>query len=194
MKNVFKIFLSFILIMMISCDSLLRDSEKPIDPSNTHWEMPTESSVVFNNMINAFQYREYESYIKCYSDSTTNNGKEFIFVPTATVDYPEKFENWGRSEELAYFKNMLSSCPIDSTLEFSILKEEEINNIGDSIQYQINYEIKVHHNLDNLNNKFVGSANIWLMKNPQNYWVIYFFEDISTSDEFPNWTDLKEYY
>ena len=61
-------------------------------------------------------------------------------------------------------------------------------------QYQINYEIKVHHNLDNLNNKFVGSANIWLMKNPQNYWVIYFFEDISTSDEFPNWTDLKEYY
>lgn len=29
--------------MMISCDSLLRDSEKPIDPSNTHWEMPIES-------------------------------------------------------------------------------------------------------------------------------------------------------
>ena len=194
MKNIFKILLFLILLTMISCDSLLRDGEDPINPSDSHWNMPTESNVVFDNMTNAFQYREYESYIKCYSDSSMNNGIEFTFIPTATVDYPEKFENWGRAEELVYFRNMLSSCPIDSILGLNILGKEEINNTGDSIQYQISYEINVHHTLDNLNNKFVGSANIWLKKNSQNYWSIYYFEDISISDVLPSWTNLKEYY
>ncbi len=194
--NIFsKIFLFLISsIIIISCDSLLRDSEKPNDPSDTHWKMPTESNVVFDNMSNAFKYRESESYVKCYSDSSINNSEEFVFIPTATVDNPEKFTNWGREEENVYFENMLSSCSIDSILEFNVLEEEEIINTGDSIQYQINYEIKIHHNFDNLNNKFIGSANVRLIKNHLNYWVIYYFEDISISDDLPNWTDLKEYY
>lgn len=194
MKSVPKIFIIVFLITIFSCEQLFRENEKPINPSDIHWELPTESNTVFENMTDAFQYREYDSYIKCFSDSASNNGVKFIFIPTATVDNPDKFLNWGRVEELVFFQNILSSCSKDSIFQMNILDKIKLNSFGDSVQYNIEYEIKIHHDYDNLNNKFIGSANIMLMKNPQNYWVIYYFEDISISEVLPNWTDLKEYF
>jgi len=64
---------------------------------------------------------------------------------------------------------------------------------GDTISYQINYNIIANHTRQGIDKQFNGRSYIKLIRNNQNYWVIYYWQDIPVSTD-ATWSDLKAYF
>ncbi len=179
-------------MIFVSCEGLMRGSEPPIRPSVDHFVPPTDPGLVFANLENAFTYREYDIYSRCLSDSLTS-GKTFHFdaAPVKAVTFPP---DWDRQNEELYFQELLAACPNDSLLLLSITNDDiPDSDEGDTISYQINYNIVANHSRQGVDKLFNGRSYIKLIRNNQNYWVIYYWQDIPVSTD-ATWSDLKAYF
>jgi len=171
----------------------MRDVEAPRNPSEDHYIIPTEASLVFDNLEGAFQYRDYTIYTRCLADSSlasryfqfhSSPVKAIVFQQIGTV----------QNEEL-YFRALLSACPSDSILSLSLsLRDVPDNDDGDSVQYQIDYEIYAGHARHGIDHEFRGSGVFKLLRDSRNYWVIYDWQDIPQSGTTATWSDLKAYF
>lgn len=181
-----------LLVLLTACEGLMRGFEAPRRPSTDHFIPPTDASLVFRNLENAFNYREYDIYTRCLSDSLTS-GKTFLFLPAPVkvVAFPH---NWSIQEEESYFQELLAACPNDSLLLLSITNDDvPDSDEGDTISYQINYQINAAHTRQGIDREFKGRSYIKLIRNNQNYWVIYYWQDIPISTD-ATWSDLKAYF
>lgn len=179
-------------LVLISCEGLMREAEAPKRPSQDHFVIPTEPHIVFGNLENAFSYREYDVYSRCFSDSSSS-GRSFHFepAPVKAVVFPEE---WTVQNEVIYFQELLSATPEDSLLLLEITNDDiPANDEGDSVSYQIDYHIIAQHSRQGYDNEFNGRSFVKLTRNNQNYWVIYYWQDISVSTD-ATWSDLKAYF
>lgn len=187
------LFLLFLICTVTACGDLLgvRDPEPPDGPTESHWVPATTPDIVIANMENAFIYREFETYIKCLSDTSEYNLPLFRFKPSvaSSIKYPGKFEVWSISEEQIWFQSVLASCPPDSLFRLKITEDEPFTEVKDSVEYQFSYSLDIHHNHQGPPVKYAGKGIFKMVRDARNYWMIYYWEDIGTGD--PDWTDLK---
>jgi hypothetical protein len=88
----------------------------------------------------------------------------------------------------------LAACPNDSLLLLTITNDDmPDSDEGDTISYQINYQINAAHTRHGIDREFKGRSYIKLIRNNQNYWVIYYWQDIPISTD-ATWSDLKAYF
>ena len=177
---------------MTSCEGLMRGSEPPRRPSVDHFVPPTDPGLVFSNLENAFLYRESDIYIRCLSDSlTSGTAYRFSAASVKAVVFPL---DWNIQSEELYFQELLAACPSDSLLMLSITNDDvPDSDEGDTISYQINYNIVANHTRQGVDRQFNGRSYIKLIRNNQNYWVIYYWQDIPVSTD-ATWSDLKAYF
>lgn len=181
-----------LLTFLTGCEALMRGSEPPQRPSVDHFIPATNVGSVFKNLENAFAYREYDIYTRCLSDSMSS-GHSFHFIPSPVkaIAFPSP---WGFQEEELFFQELLAACPKDSLLLLSISNDDvPDSDEGDTISYQINYQISAHHDRGDIDKYYEGRSYIKLIRNNQNYWVIYYWQDIPVSTE-ATWSDLKAYF
>lgn len=179
-------------LLLTGCEFLMRDSEAPRRPSEDHFIPPTNPGIVFSNLENAFSYRDHETYGRCFSDSTIS-GFTYRFQPAVVkaVVFPAY---WDAASEKRYFQELLSACPRDSLLLLEISNDDiPESDDGDSVAYQINYQIMAHHTRQGIDRSFKGRSYIKLARDNRNYWVIYFWQDIPISTD-ASWSDLKAYF
>lgn len=170
----------------------MRGSEPPERPSVDHFLPPTDAGTVFRNLENAFYYREYDIYTRCLSDSITSaRSFEFHPAPVKTVSFPP---DWDKQDEELFFQELLAACPNDSLLILTISNDDiPDSDEGDTISYQINYSIIANHTRQGIDKEYNGRSFIKLIRNNQNYWVIYYWQDIPVSTD-ATWSDLKAYF
>jgi len=179
-------------VFLTSCEGLMRGSEPPRRPSVDHFIPPTDPGLVFSNLENAFTYREYDIYTRCLSDSLTA-GRAYYFsaAPVKAVVFPP---DWNVQSEELFFQELLAACPSDSLLMLTITNDDvPDSDEGDTISYQINYNIIANHTRQGIDKQFNGRSYIKLIRNNQNYWVIYYWQDIPVSTD-ATWSDLKAYF
>ena len=179
-------------LLLSGCEALMRGSEPPRRPSVDHFIPPTDAGTVFTNLENAFAYREYDIYSRCLADSLSS-GRSFTFYesPVKAIAFPSP---WGKQEEELFFQELLAACHEDSLLLLSISNDDvPDSDEGDTISYQINYQISAHHSRGELDTDYEGRSYIKLIRNNQNYWVIYYWQDIPISTS-ATWSDLKAYF
>lgn len=194
MNKIFKIcvFAFAASTFFISCEGLMRGTEPPERPSVDHFVPPTDPGLVFSNLENAFTYREYDIYTRCLAD-TFSSGRSYRFdpAPVKTVTFPP---DWNVQDEELFFQELLASCPEDSLLMLTISNDDiPDSDEGDTISYQINYNIVANHTRQGIDREFNGRSYIKLIRNNQNYWVIYYWQDIPVSTD-ATWSDLKAYF
>lgn len=185
--------LPFLSFGFLSCDDLLglREPEPPDRPSESHWTPPTMPILVVENLKQSFVHREFETYMKCLSDSNSYDLPAFRFKPSAvsSIKYPGKFDTWDRTDEQIWFQSLLAACPSDSLLRVTITEDEPFVETLDTVEYQFSYTVDVHHTRQGLPKRYEGKGIFKMIRDARNYWYIYFWEDISTGA--PDWTDLK---
>ena len=193
MKKIINIILLIILTVFISsCEGLMRGSEPPERPSVDHFIPPTNPGTVFLNLENAFTYREYDIYSRCLADSLTAGiTYKFEAAPVKAVTFPY---DWDKQDEELSFQELLAACPTDSLFVLTISNDDvPDSDVGDTISYQINYNIIANHTRQGIDKLFNGRSYIKLIRNNQNYWVIYYWQDIPVSSD-ATWSDLKAYF
>lgn len=197
MKRFGKIFQLTLLVVLTgilsACGDLLgvRDPELPDQSTESHWVPATTPDLVIANMENAFTYREYETYVKCLSDTGEYKLPLFRFKPSvaASVKYPGKFDVWGLPEEQIWFQSVLAACPKDSLFSLTITEDEPFTESQDTLEYQFSYVLDIRHTRQGLPVKYQGKGIFRMVRDARNTWMIHYWEDIGTGE--PDWTDLK---
>lgn len=188
--------LALMLPVVFACDNLLgvREAEPPEHQQQLHWIPATAPTTLITNMQNAFSYREYETYLNCLTD-TLLQGQSFRFNPSTSTQilFPESFDTWSLLNEQTYFQSMLAAVPGDSSFGILISEEEPYIDQGDTIQYQLLYEINIHHTRTGIPVFYTGHMIWYLTKDPSSYWVISRWDDMPLSSE-PTWSELKAYF
>jgi hypothetical protein len=129
--------------------------------------------------------------MKCLSDTHNYNLPAFRFQPStvSSIKYPGKFDAWSPADEQVWFQSLLAACPPDSLLNVTITEDEPFVESQDTVEYQFTYVLDVHHNREGPPTYYEGKGVFKMVRDSRNYWLIYFWEDISTGE--PGWTDLK---
>ncbi len=186
-------FIVFLSALLPSCGDLLgvRDPEPPDRPTESHWIPATTPDVVIENLKQAFVNREFETYMKCLSDTTSYNLPAFRFKPSAvsSVKYPGKFDTWSSTDEQIWFQSVLAASPPDSLFKLTLTEDEPFVESLDTVEYQFTYALDIHHNRQGPPSRYEGKGVFKMIRDSRNYWLIYYWEDISTGE--PDWTDLK---
>lgn len=179
--------------LLAGCEGLMRDVETPRNPSDDKFLIPTSAASVLQNLENAFIYRDYSIYMRCFVDSSLSD-KRYTFhsSPVKSINFSL---NWTILDEENYFRELLSSCPNDSSLSL-ILSDHDVpdSDDGDSLQYQIDYQIYAGHTRGGIDHLYRGSGVFRLVRDNRNYWVIYDWQDIPESGTLATWSDLKAYF
>ncbi len=170
------------------------ETRSPESPSQTssNFIPPTEPSIVFSNMINAFRDLNSVNYLRSFADSTTAN-RSFTFEPTpeAQSRYGSVFLNWTKQSEQQYFENMKSKISSGSTasLEFLTLSAQSIQS--DSAQYEATYRLNVPHSQTNIPQQAQGRSQFYMIADKSRNWVIWRWVDVSITQNDFTWSDLK---
>lgn len=167
-----------------------RGPEDPVQPS-ANFTPPTEPSLVFSNMSNAFNDLSSLNYGKSFSDSVTA-GRSFVFEPTAQAasKYSGVFLNWSRQAEVRYFDNLKSQ--LQSSAVPSLTLSFTSQSVGsDSAQFEATYQLTVPHLKPNVAQTAQGRAQFYLRKDNVQNWVIWRWVDLAIQPGDFTWSDLK---
>jgi len=160
------------------------------EPSNNQsgWISPTETDILIENLRSAVKQPNTSNYERCF------NPEKFIFVPEPTVaGGPDGiFKNWTFADERAYFINLSNNIISTSlnSLEFTNTKILNTFNFTiDSVEYTADYELTLYQTDTLSTNK--GNLRFILVRNDNNEFYIYSWQDNKVNDTIPSWTDLK---
>lgn len=178
-------------LTVISCD--LFKTRTPEEPSqvSSNYVPPTDPSLVFQNMVYAFQDMNSVNYVRSFAD-TMNSAYFFVFEPTATArsNNPGVFVNWTKQSESQYFENIRAKLQSGSihSLEFSSLTE---HTTPDSVQYDATYQLIIsvqpHDTI-----RVKGRAQFVLIMDRSGSWAVRYWLDISPPNSTDStWSDLK---
>ncbi len=172
---------------LFSCD--LFKTRTPVEPDqiSTNDVPATDASLVFQNMIYAFQEGNAFNYSKTISDNS------FIFIASgkALRRYGE-LNDWNKLKERDYFNNVISIIPknLKITLELTTTAS---TNFPDSCDLVKTYLIKVPNTAAGGQTKeYKGQAQFTLRRDPLNsYWYICRWSDYELNSSDSTWSDLK---
>jgi hypothetical protein len=147
----------------------------------------TDASLVFQNMVYAFQEGNAFNYSQTISDSSftfTASGK-------ALQRYGELID-WNKTKEQGYFKNVINSLQKNSrvTLEFDSIAS---TNYSDSCELIKTYSLKVPNTVaGGLVKEYKGQAQFTLSRDPlTGNWYIRRWADYEIKLSDSTWSDLK---
>ncbi len=147
----------------------------------------TDASLVFQNMIYAFQEADAFNYSQTISDSS------FTFVASgkALQSYGELID-WNKAKEEEYFKNVIGSLPKNSkvSLEFTTIAS---TNYLDSCEFVQTYLLNVPNTVPGGPVKvYKGQAQFALVRDPlKGSWYIRRWTDYELNPSDSTWSDLK---
>jgi hypothetical protein len=177
---------------LVSCD--LFNTRTPEEPSqkSSNYVPPTEPSLVFQNMTNAFRDANSVNYGLSFAD-TVKSDYLFAFEPTpqAQLRYSGVFIQWTKLSEQQYFANMQSKLQTGAlpTLEFLTLTQQGIAT--DSIQFEAAYRLTVPHTQSNIPTVAEGSAQFFLVADHSRNWVIRRWIDLAQNQNDFTWSEFK---
>ncbi len=176
-------------VLLVSCGIFeTRDPEQP-GQSGSNFVPPTEPSLVFSNMENAFRDMNAVNYLRSFSDLASAN-RNFVFEPTfeAQQSYGGVFAEWTRDDEQKYFDNVKSNVQSGQTptLNFS---EPILTLQGDSAQYEATYRLTIPQAQTNIQ-VAEGRAYFYLIADKAGTWVVWRWVDTAPPDSFA-WSDVK---
>ncbi len=182
------IMIGFILCLSLcSCDLFKTRTPDEPDQISTNDVPATDASLVFQNMIYAFQEGNAFNYSKTISDNS------FIFMASgkALQRYGE-LNDWNKIKEHDYFNNVVSIIPKFSkiTLEFTAIAS---TNFPDSCELVKTYLLNVPNTAAGGQAKvYKGQAQFTLRRDPLNsYWYICRWSDYELNSSDSTWSDLK---
>ena len=185
-------FIMFGVVTQVSCNIFETRDPEPPTQSSSNYVPPTEPSLAFSNMINAFRDLNSVNYLKSFADSTTA-GRSFIFEPTpqAKLKYGGVFLSWSKQSEQQYFENVRSKIPSGSSasLAFDALSAQSLQS--DSAQYEATYRLTVQHSVASIPKEARGRAQFFLLADRSRNWVIWRWVDVPTGTSTFTWSDLK---
>jgi hypothetical protein len=179
-------------LWLSSCD--LFNTRTPEEPSqkSSNYVPPTEPSLVFQNMTNAFRDANSVNYALSFAD-TVKSDFLFSFEPTpqAQLRYTGVFLQWTKLSEQQYFANMQSKLQNGAvpTLEFLTLAQQAI--AADSTQFDVTYRLTIPHTQTNISTVAKGSAQFFLVADHSRNWVIRRWVDIAMSQSDFTWSEFK---
>jgi hypothetical protein len=172
---------------LCSCDLFKTRTPDEPDQNGTNDVPATDPSLVFQNMIYAFQEGNAFNYSKTISD----NSFTFIASGKALQRYGE-LNDWNKTKEYNYFNNVVSIIPKYSKITLD-LKENASSNYSDSCEIEETYLLTVP-NLAGIGQAKVykGKAQFTLRRDPSNsYWYISRWSDYELNSSDSTWSDLK---
>ena len=147
----------------------------------------TDASLVFQNMIYAFQEANTFNYSQTISDSSFN----FKASARALQRYVE-LADWSKTKEQGYFNNVIISLPKYSkiTLEFNTIAS---TNYSDSSEFVKTYILTVPNSAGDGHSKvYKGQAQFTLGRDPlKGSWYIRRWSDYELNSSDSTWSDLK---
>ena len=166
-----------------------RGPENPVQAS-ANFTPPTEPSIVFSNMENAFRDLNALNYQKSFSD-TTAGGRAFVFEPTSqALSKYGVFLAWTKQSELQYFSNFetqLSQGGVPS-LVLSFTSQ----NVGsDSALFEASYQLTIPHTKAGVSQGAQGHAQFYLRKDNFQNWAVWRWVDLANQAGDFTWSDFK---
>jgi hypothetical protein len=172
---------------LFSCNLFKTRTPDEPDQISTNDVPATDPSLVFQNMIYAFQEGNAFNYSKTISD----NSFTFMASGKALQRYGE-LNNWNKTKEHDYFNNVVSIIPKYSkiTLEFTTIAS---TNFSDSCELVKTYLLNVPNTVGGSQAKvYKGQAQFTLRRDPLNSnWFICRWSDYELNSSDSTWSDLK---
>lgn len=184
-----------IVILVVSSAIVACGIFEPRDPdppgqSGSNYIPPTEPSIVFSNMANAFRDMSAVNYLRSFSE-LSNADRDFVFEPTneARQNYGGVFADWTRESEQKYFDNMKSKVQSGAAPSLVFGTPVALSIQSDSAQYEISYTLTIPQQSGTLNAQ--GTAVYHMLADKSRNWVIWRWVDISQSQNAVTWSDIK---
>lgn len=185
-----KILIIIPLIFMIGCELFTaRDPEPPVEPRST-FQPALSSDIVLTNLVYSLSERNTQNYLACLTGNSFQK-LNYTFVPSAEAisKFPIFLEEWSLLNEEQYLNNIIAKIPEETPITLSL--QDTVRTIqGDSVFYSARYILTVPHNDVNKPTSFQGELKFKLLRDAQNFWSIFFWQDIKTSAT-PSWSELK---
>lgn len=175
----------------ISCNLFeTRPADTPAQ-TGADFRPPTEPSIVFSNMVNAFRDLNSLNYVRCFSDSAvTGKAYRFEATPQAQSNYGDVFQEWTRQSEQQYFDNIRVNLPQGSTmvLEFTFTVQSIQT---DSAQFEASYRLVVPHSRSSLGQEARGRSQFFLAADRSRNWSIWRWVDWANNQTDLTWSEFK---
>lgn len=187
-----KSYLIIILLILTICGCELftaRNPEPPNEP-RSNFQPALSSEIVLKNLVNSLSDKNTQNYLSCLTGSSFQK-LNYAFIPSAEAisKFPIFSEDWNLLNEEQYLNNMIAKIPEDIPITLTL--QDTLRTIqGDSVFYSAKYSLNVPHNDINIPNNFQGELKFKLIRDSQNIWSIFFWQDIKTSSN-PSWSELK---
>jgi len=175
-----------------ACDVF--DPRTPEEPTEARGNFipPTTSDIVIENFINAINERNARHYVQCFVDPSLSDF-EYEFLPTqrAQVQFGALFEDWSVQEERMYFENLISSVPVNETLQITLQDGQFESQSANHATYIASYRLTVRHSNDGYPHyEFSGTLRFEMTTDQGNNWAIHRWADFPSGDD-QSWSELK---
>ena len=183
-----KLFTILFLLTLVSCDVFVTRNPESPENARSNYTTPLTRETLISNLINSFSDKNAENYKKSFAIAPASSNV-FTFVPTgAAFNLYQIWEDWSVDDEFRYFTNLANSTPAQYPINLS-LSNELYSPINDGFLYTADYIISVPK-LNADSEIYEGSLKFNLTIDINNFWVIYYWEDIPKSGS-QSWSDLK---
>lgn len=187
MKKLIFIIASF---FISGCDLFTtRDAEPPQNP-RSDYQIAFTPEILISNLINSLKDKNIENYLSSLSDSSFTN-RIFSFSPSseALSQFPALGDDWTKTNESQYFKNLIAKIPDELPITLS-LSNSTSSSHGDSVTYVASYSLNVPIVDVTVPSNYQGELIFELIRDSRSVWTVYFWRDIKRSDS-PSWSELK---
>lgn len=186
------IFLVFSFLLS-GCDIFTTRTPEIPDVPRFNYLQPVDVASVVSNFTNSVTTKSTQYYLKSFSDSL-KNGKNYTFVANAEAvsKYAALSFGWAVKDEEQYLNNIINKIPAESSISLS-LQNEDLVSFGDSAYLSADYDLTIPHNIQGLQNVFAGKLQLKLIRDKQQLWTIYQWQDIKSGD-LPTWSEVKGYF
>jgi len=189
-KKIYIIAIFFVL--HIGCDNPFstRTPEEPVS-NQSSWIQPTSPNYVLANLRNAIAEKNITNYMRCLAD-TSNSILNFRFEaePAVANANPGLFNFWNKDQEFNFLNQLFAFLPDDSTSAVSFQQVKE-NTFQDSVFLLQDYSLVIKYKCEqDCIHEMKGQVEFRLMRNNEDLWSIYKWNDYSTGDDL-SWSALK---
>ncbi len=185
-----KKYILVLLILFNGCDLFTTRNAEPPEKPRSDFQSAVTPEILISNLINSLKDKDVENYLACLSDPSFTS-KVFTFLPSseALSQFPALGDNWGRSNESQYLRNLRVKVP-DALPITLIITNSSSSSHGDSLTFTASYSLNVPHNDLSIPSNYQGELIFELVRDSRSVWSIYFWRDIKRADS-PSWSELK---
>ncbi len=163
-----------------------RTPEAPVERTGTYLQPDTPQRVI-ENMQHAIRERQTQNYVRSFTET-------FYFEPDPLVRSrePSLWQQWGKTEEQAYFSRLVVSAQPSASFSLQLFDAQEEYLQETRFRYQATYLLRVpHQRIDEGIPSEVQGYLLWVIeRGPDGLWYLTHWVDQAQGDA-PTWSELK---